>query len=220
MSRNALISGVMIAISALVAGCASTSSSGEHDPGYDFTQIERTAVIAVEGAGGSEAAQNQVAAMFNEVLLRKGYSPVERAQVREIIDEQNFSNSQATSNQGAAELGRILNVDAVVTANVPEYGETMSISAQMMDVETAAILWTASGSGSTGSDLSEDVGGFFGATGGAAAGAEADGTVGALVGAAAGGVGGSLAGRAMTPEQQEQAAVLINEMSETLPDGY
>lgn len=202
----------------LAVGCASTDISGQTDQNYDFSQVQRVAVVAIEGAGGSEAAQNQVGAMFNESLLRKGYSPVERSQVREIMDEQDFAQSDRTSAEGAAEAGRILNVDAALTVNVPEYGDTTSISVQMIDVETAAILWTASGSSSTGGGLSEDLGTLLGGAGGAAAGSEAGGTVGAVVGAGAGAAGGNIAGRALTPQEQEQAAELVVELSDTLPD--
>lgn len=202
----------------LTISCASTDVSGQTDPNYDFSQIERVAVITIEGAGGSKAAQNQVGNMFNEVLLGKGYSPVERSQIRELMAEQDFSQSERTSSQGVAEIGRILNVNGALTVNVPKYGEQTSISVQMLDVETAAVLWTASGSASTGSGLSEGLGTLVGASGGAAAGQQAGGSMGAVVGAASGGAAGNLAGRALTPKEQEQAAKLIMELSDTLPD--
>lgn len=202
----------------LLAGCATTDVSGEHDRNYDFSSVERVAVIAVEGAGGSEAAQNQVAGMFNEALLRKGYSPVERSQIRELKAEQDFQHDDATTASGAAELGRILNVDTAIVVNVPDYGDSMSMSAQMIDVDDGAVVWSASGSGATRGGLSRRVGQLLGGTGGAVAGREAGGTTGAVIGGASGALAGDIAGETMTPQQQEQAAELVIELSDNMPD--
>lgn len=198
-------------------GCAAVDASGQHSAGYDFNSIDRTAVIAVEGAAGREAAQNQIGMMFNQHLMGKGYSPIERAQIQEVIKEQNFSHSKVTSGQGAAQLGRILNVDTVVLVNVPNYGEVMSMSAQMVDTDDASIVWSASGSARTGSGLNSKAGAFFGAIGGAVAGSQMEGTPGAVVGGATGGVGGAIAGEAMTPQRQKQATKLIQELITSLP---
>lgn len=210
--------GVVLVIAALTSGCASTDASGEYDRNYDFAAAERVAVVAVEGAAGQEAAQNQIAAMFNQSLMRKGYSPVERSQIQAVMDEQEFGQSDVTRASGAAELGRILNVAAVLLVNVPNYGEKMSMSAQMVDTEDASIVWSASGSARTGAGLSGQAGQFLGAVGGGAAGYQADGGRGAVVGGGAGAVGGKIAGEAMTPERQKQAAKLVKEISESLPD--
>lgn len=219
MSRSCYISGFILLFWAVFsAGCASTSASGQHHASYNFASVDRTAVVAVEGAAGQEAAQNQIATMFNQYLMGKGYSPVERAQIQEVIEEQRFGQSELTSPNGAARLGRILNVDTVVLVNVPNYGETMSMSAQMVDTENAAIVWSASGAAKTGSGLNEKAGAFLGAVGGAVAGSKIEGTTGAVVGGATGGAGGALAGAGMTPQRQEQATKLIEELVTSLPN--
>ncbi len=220
MRRAMAVFSLMVLVFFGLSGCASTDASGDYIQGYDFSGIERIAVVAVEGAGGSEAAQNQIATMFNQQFMRKGYRPIERAQIREVMDEQNFSQEDATSPSGAAELGRILNVDATLLVNVPEYEEDMSISVQMVDVSDAAILWSASGNASTGAGLTDKVGAFFGGVGGAAAGASAEGIPGGVIGGAVGAAGGGLAGKALTPHQQEQAAKLIEELAGTVPDRH
>lgn len=218
MTSMILRLGFFIGLIGGMAGCASTSASGEHDRNFDFSSIERVAVVAIEGAGASEAAQNQIGSMFNQRLMGKGYSPVERAQIRAVMDEQNFQQSDVTSPSNAAELGRIMNVDMVLLVNVPEYREKMSMSVQMVSTENAGIVWSASGSADTGGGLSEKAGALFGAAAGAAAGSEADGTRGAVAGGIAGAAAGDLAGESMTPRQQEQAAELIDELAKSLPD--
>lgn len=211
--------GSLLAAAVLLAGCASTSGSGAHDAGYDFAGIDRVAVVGIEVTGASEVMRNQFGIMFNQVLLRKGYSPVERQQIREVIDEQDFQGSATTSAGNAVEIGRILNVDAVVVINVPRYDERMEMSIQMMDTETAAVIWSASGNASSGRGLSESAGSLLGGVTGAVAGREAGGVPGAVVGAGVGGAAGGLAGRAMTPERQEQAAKLIDQLAQSLPSG-
>jgi hypothetical protein len=209
----------MVLLAAFMAGCASTSGSGNYDQNYDFSSVKRVAVVAVEGASAvnREAAQNQIASMFNQQLLGKGYSPVERSQIKAVMDEQKFAQSDVTRASGAAQLGKILNVDTAVILNVPKYGQLMEMSAKMVDVESARIIWSANGSAKTGAGLNEKAGAFLGAVGGAVGGHQMDSTGGAVVGGAAGAAGGAVAGEAMTPQRQEQAAKLVKKLSESLP---
>jgi len=211
--------GLMVLLAAFMAGCASTSGSGNYDQNYDFGSVKRVAVVAVEGASAvnREAAQNQIASMFNQQLLGKGYSPVERSQIKAVMDEQKFAQSDVTRAGGAAQLGKILNVDTAVILNVPQYGQLMEMSAKMVDVESARIIWSANGSAKTGAGLNEKAGAFLGAVGGAVGGHQMNDTGGAVVGGAAGAAGGAVAGEAMTPQRQEQAAKLVKKLSESLP---
>jgi len=207
---------IVLLLAGLVTGCASVSGSGEHNPTYDFSSVERTAVVSVEGIGNNETVKAQIAAMTNQALLGKGYSPVERNQIQKVREEQEFSRSDLTSAANAAEFGRVLNVDTIVLVNIPKYDSEMSMSMQMVDAENATIVWSASGSADEGAGAL--AGGLFGAMIGAASGA-AIGNTGeeTLGGAAAGGASGALAGEAMKPQRQEQAANLINRLAESLP---
>ena len=201
----------------LVTACASVSGTGQHNQTYDFRNIERTAVISVEGIGG-EAARGQIASMFNQALLALGYSPIERSQINAVLEEQDFSRSAVTSASGAAQAGRILNVDSVVLVNLPEYGDNMSMSAQMIDVEDGTILWSASGSARTGADMTRRAGQLLGAIGGGIIGAEVGGdSTGAVVGGVGGAVGGDILGDRLSKQRQEQAAVLVDQLTQSLP---
>lgn len=219
MSRFVPGMGLILVLASLMAGCASTSGSGTVKQGYDFGSVNQVAVVAIEGASAvnREAAQNQIASMFNQQLLGKGYSPVERSQIKAVIDEQKFAQSNLTRASGAAQLGRILNVDTAIILNVPQYGQMMEMSAKMVDVESARIIWSANGAAKTGAGLNEKAGAFLGAVGGAVGGHQMNDTGGAVVGGAAGAAGGSIAGEAMTPQRQEQAAKLIKKLTESLP---
>lgn len=207
----------ILTIALMISACASVSGSGNYNQNYDFAAIERTAVISVEGIGG-DAARDQVATMFNQALLALGYSPIERSQINAVLDEQDFSRSTITSAAGAAQAGQVLNVDTVVLINIPEFGDDMSMSARMIDVDDGTILWSASGSARTGADMTRRAGQLLGAIGGGIIGAEVGGdSTGAVVGGVGGAMGGDILGDALSTQRQEQAAVLIDQLTQSLP---
>jgi TolB-like protein len=211
MCRNVLFVAVVLAV-VLAAGCASGESFVK--PGYDFGAVKKVAVVEVVGDFGGEAAKNEIADYFAMELLKKGYEPVERTQVQAVLSEQKFEASNLTTPEGAAQAGRILNVSAVVIMNVGEFGERISMTAKMVDVQDASILWMGEGTGTTGRTLAT--------IGGAAAGvgmgiAVGHGRTGNIVGGLAGGALGGAAGYTLSPQQATQARNVIQKMCGSLP---
>lgn len=198
-----------------VAGCATGKGESYVQAGYDFGKLNRVAVLDVSGDLEGDAAKNQVGDFFAMELLKKGYTAVERARVQTLLQEQDFQASDITSDQGAAKVGQILNVPAVLLVNIPTFEEDISMTAKMINVEDGSILWAGSGFGRTGKTLAT----IFGAAAGAAAGATAAGgdTSDRVVGGVAGGVLGGVAGQALSPQQAEQAQKIIKQVCESLP---
>ena len=90
----------------------------------------------------------------------------------------------------------------------------MNMTAKMVNVEDASILWMGSATGSTGKTLAT----IFGAAAGAAAGAVVGSDSGeGLTGAVIGGVLGGVAGNALTPQQAENLQNLAKKMCKDLP---
>ena len=88
----------------------------------------------------------------------------------------------------------------------------------MVDVTNGTILWSASGTARTGADMTRRAGQLLGAIGGGILGAEiGDDSTGAVVGGVGGAVGGDIVGEALSKQRQEQAAVLIDRLTLTLP---
>jgi len=204
---------MLLASAVTVAGCASGESYVKE--GYDFSQAKSIAIVKVEGRLESEAARNQISDFYAMELLKKGYAPVERAQVQELLKEQNFQASDITSDQGAVRAGRILNVPAVLIVNIPEFGEDISMTAKMLDTEDGSILWLGSGEGTTGKTIGTILGAAAGAAGGAAvAGGDSSDKI---IGGVVGGVIGGAAGYALTPREAKQAQKVIKKITETLP---
>jgi len=202
----------LIAVIILMTGCASGESFRRAN--YDFSKVEKVAVVDITGEVRGEGAKNQIADYFAMELLRKGYSPIERQNVQAMLEEQEFQASAITREAGAAKAGRILNVPAVIVVNVPQFDDEVSMTAKMIDVQDGSILWAASGSGSTGGKLPAVAGAVVGAGVGILAGGD---TAGKVAGGVAGGALGGIAGHALTPKQAETVRSIIRDMSEELP---
>ncbi|MFC1677638.1 glycine zipper 2TM domain-containing protein [Planctomycetota bacterium] len=194
-----------------VSGCS--TGQGQARVGYDFGKIHKVAVISVEGQLRGKAARNQIADFFMIELMKKGYAPVERSQIEALLEEQKFQASDVTSEQGAARAGRVLNVPAVVIINIPKFKEDMNLTAKMIDVEDAGILWIASGEGTTGKTMSTLLGAAAGAVGGMAVTGDDDDVIGGI----AGGVAGGVVGRALAPDTAKKVQEVIGKMCESLP---
>jgi len=202
----------------VVGGCASSTGESYRRAGFNFNQVRKVAIVEVTGAVRGETAKNQVANLFEIELLKKGYAPVERARVQNLLEEQKFQASNITTAEGAAKAGRILNVPAVILINIPEADEDINMTAKMVHVEDGSILWSGTGSGSTGKTLSTILGATIGAIGGALAGGGDTGD--RAIGAFAGGFLGGVAGHALSPKEAEQVKKVIKKVCVNLPEAY
>jgi len=210
--KTAYVCVLVIAV-LFVGGCSSGESYVR--AGYDFGKLEKVAVVDVVGAVRGEAAKNQIADFFTMELLKKGYAPVERAQVKSILKEHEFQTGGLTPEVDAVEAGKILNVPTVLLVNVPNFAEEMSITAKMIDVEDGSILWLGSGSGRTGRTLSTIAGAAIGAGAGAAV--AGDDRSDKVLGGVVGGVLGGVAGHALSAQTAEKAQEIIKKICKDLP---
>jgi len=191
----------------LIGGCISSQDSSSR-VGYDFADVDKVAIVAVEGAVTSEAAKDQIADFFSMELLNKGYAPVGRAQVRAQLREQEPEWQGLTTSETAVQVGLILDVPAVLAVKIPHFGEEISITAQMISVEDGSTLWLASGSGKGKRTLSNMFG--FGSKG------RSDNQ---LLGDVMGGpspLGGPV-DMPLVPEEAEKAQGIIKKMCRSLP---
>ena len=199
----------MLVIAILFAGgCLSGRGQSFSRVGYNFSTIDKVAIVTVGGTLRSELAKNQIADLFAMELLKKGYAPKERSNVDAVLREQGFQASELISEAGAAEAGKILNVPAVLIINVPHFGDEIFISAKMVDIEDGSILWLGSGS--------DKIGGFGSLWGaGASVSSEEDELFGGI--GIAGGVLGGAEDLPLSPKEVERAQRIIRRMCSTLP---
>ncbi|MHC4123863.1 MAG: CsgG/HfaB family protein [Planctomycetota bacterium] len=208
---------VCLAVSAIlvlaVSGCTSTESTARLN--YDFSKIDKIAVVDVVGRVKNEGIKNQISDLFTMELLKKGYTPIERSQVQTILKEQDFQKSEITTAEDAVKAGRILNVPVAMIVSVPEFKDKMSFTAKMVDVEDGSVFWVGAGEGETGKMLST----IFGAAAGAAVGVAVSGddSTNKTVGGVAGGVLGGVAGNALSPQASKKAREIIRKICKDLP---
>ena len=202
----------MLVIAVLLSGgCHSGRGESFSRVGYNFGMLDKIAIVAVEGAVKSETAKNQIADLFAMEFLKKGFAPVERTQVKALLEDQQIQAPDLITGADAAQVGKILNVPAVLIINIPHFGDEIFISAKMIDIEDGTILWLGSGSSKTGRLLSTI---SFGALGsGASVGSEED----ELFGGVTGGMLGGTASYALSPQETEKAQRIIRRMCRTLP---
>lgn len=199
----------------VVGGCATGKGESYSRAGFDFTTLDKVAVLDVTGAVRGDPVKNQIGDFFVMELLKRGYVPVERTEVQKLLKEQEFQTSGVTSDQDAAKAGRVLNVPAVLLVNIPTYKEEINMTAKIVNVEDGGILWAGSASGSTGKTFST----ILGAAAGAAVGATVAGgdTRDRVAGGIIGGVLGGVAGQALSPQQAEQVQKIIKKLCESMP---
>jgi len=205
---------VVMACTVIISLLGCSTAESYYQKGYDFSQVDKVAVVDVIGAVGGEAAKNQIADFFVMELLKKGYTPIERSQVQILLNEQKFQASDITSKVSVARAGEILNVPVVLFVNVPKFKENFSLTAKMVDVENGSILWMGSGEGTTGKTL----GTIAGAAAGVVVGVATTGRDDQVLGGIAGGVLGGVAGNLLTPSQEKAVRKVTTKICKTLPD--
>jgi hypothetical protein len=212
---KAVVVGVLL-IALAVAGCASSEAESQAVAGYNFSNLDKIAIVEVTGRVYGETVKNQISNLFTMALMKKGYTFIERKDVKAILKEQEFQASDLTTDIGAAKAGQILNVPAVMMIDIPKFkGEKMEMSAKLIDVENGTILWMGTGSGSTGKGLATIGGAIAGAAAGAvlAGGDSGDRVVGGVIG----GVVGGVAGNALSPSVEKQVKKVVAKVVKDFP---
>jgi len=190
-----------------IAGCSrSLEKKSSYRAGYDFSGVNKVAIVAVEGAVPSELARDQIADFFAIELLENGYAPMGRAQVRALLAEEDADAEDLTTPEGAVEAGLILDVPAVLTIRIPHFGREISITGTMIDVEDRSILWIATGSGRGGGGFS-----MFGSRS-RSRGGDDEALLGPLMGDVLSG-----SSEPLSTEDAERAQRIIKSMCRTLP---
>lgn len=204
---------ILLACALLIGGCSSSSSEQRSSArlGYDFSGVEKVGIVSVEGTIRSETARDQIAEFFAIELLEHGYAPIGRPQVRRLLARRAAEVNEPavvdlSNPEEAVEIGLALKTPAVLTINVPHFGEAISITATMIDVEDGSILWIAhkTGRGATGES------GLFGS--GAGGGQEDD-----LLSGPPTRTAGSMSGLPLSPEEAEKVQSIIKDVCQNLP---
>ena len=112
---------------------------------FSFVSAQETiAVIEFEGNGISQTeAKSLTNRLRNELVSLDEYTVIERGKMEEILKEQAFQQTGCTSDECAVEVGKLLSVQQIVVGSIDKVGSVFSVSARIVDVESAEILRTA-----------------------------------------------------------------------------
>lgn len=200
-----IVLNILVIAVLLIGGCR-TQQESSFRAGYDFSGVTKVAIVSVEGAVTSEAAKDEIADFFAIELLERGYAPIGRAQVRAALAEQETEDAitDLTTPEGAVEAGLALDVPAVLTIKIPHFGDEISISATMIDVEDRSILWLATDTGRGG--------GRFTIFSSKSSGSENEGLLGPIMGDVMGSTD-----QPLSPQDAERAQRIVKNMCRSLP---
>jgi TolB-like protein len=99
------------------------------------------AVLTIESKGGvshSEAAT--LTDRLGSMLVNTNvFTVVDRSKMEEILQEQGFQQTGCTSTECAVEVGRLLNVQKMVSGSIGKIGRTYTIDLALIDVQTSQI---------------------------------------------------------------------------------
>jgi hypothetical protein len=201
-----IVLNILVIAVLLIGGCR-TQQESSFRAGYDFSGVTKVAIVSVEGAVPSEAAKDEIADFFAIELLERGYAPMGRAQVRASLAEQETEDeiTDLTTPEGAVEAGIALDVPAVLTIKIPHFGDEISISATMIDVEDRSILWLATDTGRGG-------GRFTSIFSSKSRGSENEGLLGPITGDVMGSTD-----QPLSPQDAERAQRIVKNMCRSLP---
>jgi hypothetical protein len=131
-----VLAGVLLTMLA-AAGCATSNAESQAVAGYDFGRIDKIAIVEVTGRVYGDTVKNQISNFFTMKLMEKGYKFIERKDIKALLKEQEFQASDLTTKEGAAKVGRILNVPAVMIIDIPFWRHDEN-DAKLIDVEEGA----------------------------------------------------------------------------------
>lgn len=203
----------ILSITALITGgCIARSHSLRSS--YDYNQVEKIAIVAVEGAVKSETAKDQIADIFAMELLDRGYSPIGMAQVRAKLREQELESTELTTSEAAVEAGLILKVPAVMIVDIPHLTDEITMTAKLIDVEDGSIIWMGKSSGRTGRSVS---GAFLGVITGSSSTSRGGSENYDLMGGPIAELFGGDPNPALTPDEEQKIQRIVRYICSSLP---
>ena len=136
-----------------LAACASTPEV-YRDPNMDFGAIQSIAVMPFVSLARDNVAAERVRDVFINGLLATGaVYVVPVGEVARGVGRAEIAAPAAPSPEEVVKLASIIKVQAVITGVLKEYGEVrsgstsaniISVSLQMMEVQTGKVVWSAS----------------------------------------------------------------------------
>ncbi len=127
-----------------VVVCGTAQGTGETDSEQPVREIVlKTSVVEFTERGdlGIQDAGAIVAEWLTTSLNKTGaFEVYERLSLSTLMEEHKLGMTGLLDDETIAEIGRIRGVDAIVTGSVIKFGDIISVTAKVIDVETAKII--------------------------------------------------------------------------------
>lgn len=82
--------------------------------------------------------------LTTRLFMTRRFEVLERQLLNKVLEEQNLGMSGLIDASSAAEIGKVLGVDAIVTGTITDMGTAIRINARMIATETAGVFAVAS----------------------------------------------------------------------------
>ena len=101
----------------------------------------RIAVIDLNHTGGlsQEEAITLTNRLRSRLVITNAFTVLERGQMEVILKEQGFQNTGCTSTECAVEMGKLLNVQRIVSGSIGQVGKIYTVDISLIDIQTAKI---------------------------------------------------------------------------------
>lgn len=145
---------IAIFLSLIFMGAYATAEDIYIDPNMDFGAIKTVAVMPFANLTRDTIVSERVRDVFiNSLLFTGAVYVLPTGEVARGVARAEIQNPAAPSGEDVIKLGGIINVQAIITGVVREYGEVrsgttsaniISLSLQMIETQTGKVVWTAS----------------------------------------------------------------------------
>jgi len=111
--------------------------------GAQTQQPEKLRIAILDFANTGGLSQQETVTLGNRLrsmlVKTNAFVVLERGQMDDILDEQGFQQTGCTTTECAVEMGRMLNVQKMISGTIGKLGATYTIDLSLIDVETAQI---------------------------------------------------------------------------------
>lgn len=102
--------------------------------------LDAVGISESEARALSDNMRAQIMRLINSGEVPVDYIVLERSQMDKILDEFDFQSSGCTDVSCAVEFGKMLNVERIIIGSIGLVGETYTINATMVDVESSRTI--------------------------------------------------------------------------------
>jgi TolB-like protein len=151
--KTILKRGLLILLGLSFIGCASTRPVVFLHPEFDFTAIERVAVVPFENLSNDQGMGKYTTRIFiTELLAMEAFDVVEPGEVTGFLVSKGQVRAAELNTELIREMGRLLNVQGVIFGTVGESAQfrsgnltshVISLDVRMVSVETGATVWAS-----------------------------------------------------------------------------